>query len=53
MLLDVELDESLVDEVALLRDLRTAEAQLDAGRAVPHEEVEARRRALPEVRLVW
>ncbi len=44
VLLDVEFYESLVDEVALLRDLRTAEAQLDAGMAVPHEEVEARLR---------
>jgi len=44
VLLDVELYESLVEEVALLRDLRTAEAQLDAGMVVPHEEVEARLR---------
>ena len=44
VLLDVELYESLVEEVALLRDLRTAEAQLDTGMVVPHEEVEARLR---------
>jgi prevent-host-death family protein len=44
VLLDVEYYESLVEEVALLRDLATAEAQLDAGLVVPHEEVEARLR---------
>ncbi|HEY5386840.1 MAG TPA: type II toxin-antitoxin system Phd/YefM family antitoxin, partial [Thermoleophilia bacterium] len=44
VLLDVEFYENLVEEVALLRDLRTAEAQLDAGVVVPHEEVEARLR---------
>jgi prevent-host-death family protein len=44
VLLDVEFYESLVEEVALLRDLATAEAQLDAGLVVPHEEVEARLR---------
>jgi antitoxin YefM len=31
-------------EVALARDVRTAEAQLDAGMAIPHEAVEARLR---------
>ncbi len=44
VLLDVELYEDLVEEVALLRDLCAAEAQLDAGMVVPHEEVEARLR---------
>ena len=44
VLLDVGLYEQLVEEVALLRDLATAEAQLDAGMVVPHEEVAARLR---------
>jgi len=44
VLLDVELYEQLVEEVALLRDLATAEAQLDAGMGVPHEQVAARLR---------
>jgi antitoxin YefM len=44
VLLDVELYEDLVEEVALLRDLCAAEAQLDAGMVVAHEEVEARLR---------
>ncbi len=44
VLLDVELYEQLVEEVALLRDLAVAEAQLDAGMLVPHEEVAARLR---------
>jgi prevent-host-death family protein len=44
VLLDVELYEQLVEELALLRDLATAEAQLDAGLVVPHEAVAARLR---------
>ena len=44
VLLDVELYEQLVEEVALLRDLAVAEAQLDAGMLVPHDEVAARLR---------
>lgn len=44
VLLDVELYEQLIEEVALLRDLATAEAQLDAGMVVPHEEVVERLR---------
>ena len=44
VLLDVGLYESLVEEVALARDVRTAEAQLDAGMGIPHEAVEARLR---------
>ena len=41
VLLDVELYEQLVDEVALLRDVAAAEAQIEAGMVVPHEEVAA------------
>jgi len=44
VLLDVEAYEALIDEVALLRDVRTAEAQLDAGMGIPHAIVEARLR---------
>jgi antitoxin YefM len=44
VLLDVDLYESLVEEVALARDVRVAEAQLDAGMGIPHEVVEARLR---------
>lgn len=44
VLLDVEVYEDLLDEVALLRDVRVAEAQLDAGEGIPHEAVEKRLR---------
>jgi len=44
VLLDVDVYESLVDEVAVIRDLRVAEAQLDAGMGIPHEVVEKRLR---------
>lgn len=47
VLLDVGLYEALVDEVALLRDLATAEAQLDAGMVVTPEEVVASLREQP------
>ena len=44
VLLDVDVYESLVDEVAVIRDIRTADAQLDAGMGIPHEVVEKRLR---------
>ena len=44
VLLDVDVYESLVDEVAVIRDIRTAEGQLDAGMGIPHEAVENRLR---------
>jgi len=44
VLLDVAAYEALIDEVALLRDVRTAESQLDAGMGIPHATVEARLR---------
>lgn len=44
VLLDVEVYESLIDEIELLRDLRVAEAQVAAGQVVPHEEVVRRMR---------
>lgn len=34
--------ERLLDEVELLREVRQAERQLDAGMGVPHEEAKAR-----------
>jgi hypothetical protein len=40
----VEAYEALVDEVAVARDVRTAEAQLHAGLGISHEDVEARLR---------
>jgi len=44
VLLDVGVYESLVDEVAVIRDIGAAEAQLDAGMGIPHEVVEKRLR---------
>ena len=44
VLLDVEVYEALLDEVAVIRDIRTAESQLDAGMWIPHDVVEARLR---------
>jgi antitoxin YefM len=44
VLLDPEVYESLIDEVELLRDLATSEAQIAAGQVVPHEEVVRRMR---------
>ncbi|MHB1313038.1 MAG: type II toxin-antitoxin system Phd/YefM family antitoxin [Gemmatimonadaceae bacterium] len=39
VLLDVDAYESLMDELALLRDVRMAEAQLAAGKALSHAAV--------------
>ena len=36
VLLDVGVYEDLLDEVALLRDVRTAEGQIEAGQVAPH-----------------
>ena len=44
VLLDVDVYESLIDELAVLRDVRTAEQQLDAGMGIPHDDVEKRLR---------
>ena len=44
VLLDVDVYESLIDELAVLRDIRTAEQQLDAGMGIPNEDVEKRLR---------
>jgi len=45
VLLDVDVYEDLLDEVALVRAVRTGEEQMVAGEVVPHEDVEARARA--------
>jgi prevent-host-death family protein len=39
VLLDVGIYEGLLDEISLLRDVRTAEAQIAAGDTIPHEVV--------------
>lgn len=44
VLLDVTDYEELLDEVDLLRDVQTAQKQLDTGKAVPHDK--ARRQVL-------
>jgi antitoxin YefM len=44
VLLDVDSYEALVEEVAVIRDIRTAEAQLDAGLGIPHKVIEKRLR---------
>ena len=44
VLVDVDVYESLIDELAVLRDVRTAEQQLDAGMGIPHDDVEKRLR---------
>jgi prevent-host-death family protein len=49
VLLDVEVYERLIDELAVVRELRIAESQLDAGMGIPHELVAQRLRdRLPE-----
>ncbi|MBU2600795.1 MAG: type II toxin-antitoxin system Phd/YefM family antitoxin [Actinobacteria bacterium] len=45
VLMDVDVYEGLLDEVALVRAVRTGEEQLAAGEVIPHEAVEARIRA--------
>jgi prevent-host-death family protein len=44
VLLDVEVYEGLLDEIAFLRDLRVSEEQIAAGRVVSHTEVARRMR---------
>ncbi|MBK7594766.1 MAG: type II toxin-antitoxin system Phd/YefM family antitoxin [Gemmatimonadetes bacterium] len=45
VLLDVGVYEALLDEVALLRDIRTAEGQIEAGKVAPHSVVARRLKA--------
>jgi antitoxin YefM len=44
ILLDVEVYEGLLDEIALLRDLRVSEDQIATGQVVSHDEVARRMR---------
>jgi antitoxin YefM len=44
VLLDVGVYESLMEEIAVIRDIRTAETELDAGMGIPHGIVEQRLR---------
>jgi len=44
VLLDVGVYEALLDEIAVIRDVHAAEAQLDAGMGIPHGIVEGRLR---------
>lgn len=45
VLLDVDSYESMMDEIALLRDVRTAEEQVAAGKGVTHAAVAKKLRA--------
>lgn len=45
VLLDVEVYEGLLDEVAILREIKVAEAQIAAGKVVSHAVVAKRLRA--------
>ena len=45
VLLDVAAYERLLDELALLRDIRDAEAQVARGEGIPHTKVASRLRA--------
>ncbi len=44
VVMDVGVYEGLLDEIALLRDVRVAEEQIAPGEGIPHEEVVARLR---------
>ena len=44
VVMDVSVYEGLLDEIALLRDVRVAEEQIARGEGIPHEEVVARLR---------
>jgi len=45
VLMDVDVYEGLLDEVALVRAVRTGEEELAAGKTTAHEDVETRIRA--------
>lgn len=45
VLMDVEVYEDLLDEMALLRDIRIAEEQESQGEAIPHTEAVTRLRS--------
>lgn len=45
VVMDVSVYEGMLDEIAILRDIRIAEEQIARGEVVPHDEVVARLRA--------
>ena len=45
VVIDVSVYEDMLDEIAILRDIRIAEDQVAHGEAIPHDEVVARLRA--------
>jgi len=45
VLMDVDVYEELLDEIALLRAIRTGEEQMHEGKVRAHDDVEARARA--------
>jgi antitoxin YefM len=45
VVMDVSVYEDMLDEIAILRDIRVAEEQIARGEGVPHEEALARLRA--------
>jgi antitoxin YefM len=44
VVMDVSVYEDMLDEIAILRDIRIAEEQIARGEGIPHEEVVARLR---------
>jgi antitoxin YefM len=54
VLLSIDVYEDLVDQVAVIQDIRTAQAQLDAGMGIPkRDRRETSAGAVPEVRVEW
>lgn len=45
VVMDVSVYEDMLDEIAILRDIRVAEEQIARGEGIPHEEVVSRLRA--------
>jgi antitoxin YefM len=45
VVMDVSVYEGMLDEIAILRDIRVAEEQIARGEGIPHEEAIARLRA--------
>jgi antitoxin YefM len=44
VVMDVSVYEDMLDEIAILRDIRIAEEQIARGEGIPHEEAVARLR---------
>jgi antitoxin YefM len=44
VVMDVDVYEDMLDEIAILRDIRIAEEQIARGEGIPHDEVVARLR---------